>query len=261
MPIKFTNVLQGLSIFFSGLSILNDSLDDESPKKKSTRRVARYPRTRRYIPASARRFGAVYGDPVEAAVRKTAQELKSQPVVKTEVSPRNIHDRVRYIDKMIRKYREDPRIREIGAAILTKKCAGRGGKYEGSWCVAEKDWYGEIDAVFSELRKRVRFTRDVISKDTYQSPKRTIAQFNIGDCDDFTISLGSVLQSVGYPLKIRIIQTVPNDDFNHVYLMVGVPPMAPRDWIAADASVPEPLGFQAPSDIVIKVRDYTVKST
>ena len=44
------------------------------------------------------------------------------------------------------------------------------------------------------------------------------------DCDDYVILLGSCLQSIGYPVVLRVIQTNDSDDWNHIYLLAGLPP-------------------------------------
>jgi len=149
---------------------------------------------------------------------------------------------------MIRKYCEDRRIREIASDILARRC-GKG------WCIPEKDWITEVKTVFNALKNgkyAIRYTRDPSKKDLFVSPVRTILQYRIGDCDDLTIALGAVLCHIGYPLKLKVIQTTGYKDFNHIYLLVGIPPMRPQKWLAADLSVNMPLGFQAPPDKIIR---------
>lgn len=183
--------------------------------------------------------------------KKQAKKLKRIPVKVTELSPKSTKDRVKYIKNRIIKDSRSPKIREIASKILARKCGD-------DWCVKEKDYIGEINAVYSALRSQVRYTRDPLDRDLNVSAERTISQYKIGDCDDYTIVGGAILRHVGYPLKIRVIQTNGNDDFNHVYLTVGVPPSNPDKWIPVDASVGAGIGFQAPPQIVIKYADYEV---
>jgi len=79
-------------------------------------------------------------------------------------------------------------------------------------------------------------------------------------CDDYTITLGAMLESIGYPVKARVIQTVESPDFDHIYLMVGIPPHseAPR-WLALDASVSgKKPGWQPPHHMVKRYKDFPI---
>ncbi len=226
MANKVDAILEGLALLFNALSFANRSM------RRST--------------------GESFGDILGKIISKEKEQLaRVPPRAKVYKAGSDIEGRVSHIVKMIRKYREDPRIRDIASAILTKRCGD-------SWCVPEKDWLAELEAVFKAIKKNIRYTRDIVSKVTFVSPVRTLAQYHIGDCDDLTIALGSILGHIGYPVKLRVIQTVGNKDYNHIYLLAGIPPSRPTKWVAMDASVNKPMGFQAPREIVIKYRDFMV---
>lgn len=201
--------------------------------------------------------GPTFGEAVESVFGKSQADLKKKPAKVKYLSAGNMDKRVDFIRQRIHKDSEDPRIREMVAGILSRKC-GKNGHGAGQWCVREKDWLGEIDAIFTEFKKNVRYTRDPRRRDMYGSAPRTIFQWHIGDCDCLAIGLGAMLYHAGHPLKIRIIHTQGNKTYNHVYLLVGIPPSNPSKWIAADPSLDKPLGSQAPASIVIKHKDYKV---
>jgi hypothetical protein len=172
---------------------------------------------------------------------------------KMQVKTYTVHDiaqRVGYIIQMIRKGRDNPTVRQRTVQILSQKC-GR------EWCVPEKDWPAEVEAIFKAVREHIRYTRDTYGKDLFQHPVRTF-QFGGADCDDYTIVLGSMLQSVGYPVRARVIRTTDADDWNHIYLLVGLPPRAPARWVPLDASVNKPPGWEAPRSMVADMRDFNV---
>jgi len=223
---QFAEIIEGLAIIFGGISFISRKLSEENGAE----------------------FGDVIGKFMSA---KDEREIESVPVKSRTYRPKNMDDRVKLIVAMIHKYREHPKIREIAAGIINKKCNGK-------WCINEKDWINEVSSVYDAVRERVRYVRDVANKDTYVNPVRTLGQFKIADCDDYSVTLGSLLQSIGYPLRVRIIQSLGNDDYNHVYLMVGIPPSNPRYWIPADASMNWRFGKQAPKEIVMKKKDYEV---
>jgi len=77
-------------------------------------------------------------------------------------------------------------------------------------------------------------------------------------CDDYTITMGALLQSIGYPIKLRVIQTTDADDWNHIYLAVGIPPGHPQAWMPLDASVDRPAGWEPPRSMIKRLKDYEV---
>jgi hypothetical protein len=75
-------------------------------------------------------------------------------------------------------------------------------------------------------------------------------ELRAGDCDDMTILLGSLLESIGHP--VRLVLTGPDPLrpglFSHIYLEVNLR----GDWIPCDATMPHPLGW-APRALVKQV--------
>jgi len=102
------------------------------------------------------------------------------------------------------------------------------------------------------------------------------ADWTVHNCDDSVIALGSMLMAVGHPVRMRVIATrkpgVPDSQasWSHIYLLTPSAfddPSAP--WIAVDASMNKPLGWEAPgakevaatgkpAGIVARVRDFTL---
>jgi hypothetical protein len=70
--------------------------------------------------------------------------------------------------------------------------------------------------------------------------------------------MGSALQSIGYPIKLRIVQTKGAPDFNHIFMLAGLPPRAPTKWVPLDASVNKPAGWHPPHKMLSKIKDYDV---
>jgi transglutaminase-like putative cysteine protease len=180
---------------------------------------------------------------IRKRVRTTSRKVTKRSVSSAE-------DRVFYVRKMIRIYKTDPDVRRLTAAILSRRC-GR------SWCIKEKDWANEVRAIFKFVRDQVRYTRDPDGVDTYQSPLVAL-ESGAADCDCYVILLGSMLQSVGYPIQCRIIQLNGASTYGHIYLLVGMPPTKPTGWVPLDTSVDEPPGFQAPPYMVSKWKDFPV---
>ncbi len=216
------HVIVGVGSIIAGLSELRNGFQKQSP---------------------LRGFGNKFELP-------SAKELAGKPFKARVHTVGHIDSRVSYIIDTIKKGRKDPRMRAFAVSAVSKKCGNR-------WCVPERDWWGEVRQLFGAIRENVRYIRDIHNLDTFQSPSRTL-QFGGGDCDDYTITLGSALQSIGYPIKIRIVQSKDSPDYNHIFLLVGMPPRGPRGWYSLDASMNKPAGWHPPKEMLAKIKDYDV---
>ena len=132
--------------------------------------------------------------------------------------------------QLIDEGKKDPVVHELAANILRKAR------------VRAFDWQGEVRAIYAAVKRNVRFTRDIRGKETLHAA-REIIRLQIGDCDDFTILLCALLETVGVRTRIKTIAgdgRAP-DTFTHVF------PEALVDgkWIAVDAARRHPaLGRQ-----------------
>lgn len=149
-------------------------------------------------------------------------------VSKKKVSVKNIDQRVSYIKKLILEGKEDSRIRALALQIVDD--AG----------VAGREHVAEIRAIFDYVQQNVTFRSDVAGIESFQDANLTLTEWQAGDCDDFVIALGSLLGSIGYAVKIKVV-AVGSLTFNHVYLLAEVPR---GRWIAVDASVNKPMGWE-----------------
>lgn len=150
-------------------------------------------------------------------------------------------DRVELIARNIQKGRIDPSVHTFAAMALAQRCGDR-------WCIQPRDWAGEVQQLGRAVQDRVRYTLDTFNIDTYRTPGRTL-QMAIGDCDDMAALGGAALQAVGYPIRIKVIQMTGQNDFHHIYLMVGLPPHDPRNWIPFDPTNDTPVGAE-PAGII-----------
>ncbi len=108
--------------------------------------------------------------------------------------------------------------------------------------VAAYDGRGETKALFDFVQQNIRYTRDPFGYEWVQSVVPTLVMGH-GDCDCHTVLLGSLLMSVGYPVRIVIAGSAPGK-FHHVFLEVqyrtpeGIPV-----WAYLDSTIPEGKGF------------------
>jgi transglutaminase-like putative cysteine protease len=132
--------------------------------------------------------------------------------------------------QLIDEGKKDPVVHELAANILRQAR------------VRAFDWPGEVRAIYAAVKRNVRFTRDIRGKETLHSA-REIIRLQIGDCDDFTILLCALLETVGVRTRIK---TIAGDGrapevFTHVFPEASVN----GKWIAVDAARRQPaLGRQ-----------------
>ena len=115
--------------------------------------------------------------------------------------------------------------------------------------IRAKDYLGEIRALFEWVQQNVRYTKDPFRLEVLHSAKR-ILELRAGDCDDMTILLGAMLESIGHPTRLVIVGPTPlrPDLFSHIYLEV----YHKGRWIPLDATMPFPMGW-APRTFVKKI--------
>lgn len=172
------------------------------------------------------------------------------PLKFQEVRVKTITERVAKLHEQMAKGVRDPAVYKLAREILSKKCGS-------SWCVPEHDHAGECVALFNAVRERVRYTLDPTFFDAFQNPKKTL-ELKTGDCDDETSLLGAMLLSTGFSVKSRVVQTVGQTSWNHIYIMAIKSPEMPN-WMALDLAVSQPAGWEVPAKLVIKKKDFEVQ--
>lgn len=200
---------------------------------------------------------------------------------------KDIDTRVGFIGELIRKGSLSPDLRERTVELLATKCDsfGRVDPNGGQWCHKEKDCLSEVKAIFTAIRDprskyAIRYTRDAMLADVFTAPERTLLKTHGGDCDDYVITLGSMLMSVGHPVRLRVIATKRDGvedstaPWSHIYLLTPTTFDNPKAkwipmWVSVDGSMDKPLGWEAPgasemaktgkpSGMVARVKDYTL---
>lgn len=115
--------------------------------------------------------------------------------------------------------------------------------------IRAKDYLGEMKALFEWVQRNVRYTKDPFRLEVLHSARR-ILELRAGDCDDMTILLGALLESIGHPTRLVIVGPTPlrPDLFSHIYLEA----YHKGRWIPLDATMPFPMGW-APQTFVKQV--------
>ena len=110
--------------------------------------------------------------------------------------------------------------------------------------VPQYDRKGEIIALHGFVRDAIRYTSDPIDFELVRTP-RAVLEMGVGDCDDKSILLASLLRCIGRPARFVAVQMRGQCCFSHVYVET---PMG-RRWICLETIKPVPAGWQ-PAGVV-----------
>lgn len=108
---------------------------------------------------------------------------------------------------------------------------------------AQKDWIGELKSLHGFVRDQIRYVKDIRGVETVQTPDATL-RIKAGDCDDKSVLLASLLESIGHPTRFVAIGFAP-DDYAHVYVETRVG----NKWIPLETTEPVEIGWAAPNSV------------
>jgi len=107
----------------------------------------------------------------------------------------------------------------------------------------QKDWFNELKVSQQFVRDKIRYVKDVRGVETVQTPDVTL-QIKAGDCDDKSVLLASLLESIGHPTRFVAIGFKP-DDYVHVYVESRIG----TKWIPMETTEPVDIGWSPPGVI------------
>lgn len=128
---------------------------------------------------------------------------------------------VALISRNIGQGRTTPEVRRLAVALLNQAHVQRG------------DGAAEITTLFDFVRSRLRYVPDPVDTE-FVGDALAVLEIGGGDCDDLAVLLGSLLESIGHRVRVKISSEYPDQDFSHVYLEV----FHSGEWIPLDPSAP-----------------------
>ena len=105
----------------------------------------------------------------------------------------------------------------------------------------QKDFAGEVDALYYFVQNNIRYVRDVNGIETVQTPIKTL-ELRSGDCDDKSTLLAALLQSIGFDTRFHAMGFRRNT-INHVLLEVQLD----GQWIPLETTEPVMMGWSPPN--------------
>lgn len=135
------------------------------------------------------------------------------------------HTTLKLMAGLVSRFKRDPLMRDTAISLV----AG----------LRPRDWSGEARAIYEYVRDRIRYTRDVSGVETLQTPPVTM-ELEAGDCDDKSVLLATLLESVGHPTRFVATGYRDPQSFSHVY----VETLLGTKWIPLDATTNQPFGWE-----------------
>lgn len=133
---------------------------------------------------------------------------------------------LRRMREIVREAKKHPLIRAQAVAIVQR--------------VPAKNWPAEAAAVQDWVRQHIRYTRDVLGVETLQTPAYLL-RVRAGDCDDHSMLVAALLESIGHPTRFVAIGARPGV-YSHVFCETRLG----YQWRALETTAPLPFG-RAPS--------------
>jgi transglutaminase-like putative cysteine protease len=132
--------------------------------------------------------------------------------------------------KLARAGCRDPAVIQVASALVRD--------------LPQYDRRGEIVALHGFVRDAIRYTSDPIDFELVRTP-RAVLEMGVGDCDDKSILLASLLRSIGRPARYVAIRMYGQPAFSHVYVETPYG----KHWIALETIKPVPAGWE-PSGVI-----------
>lgn len=105
----------------------------------------------------------------------------------------------------------------------------------------QKDYVNEIRAIHRFVRDNIRYTRDIRGAETLQFPEITMKE-RAGDCDDKSVLLASLLESINTPTRFVAVGYQPGE-FCHVLVEARVG----SSWIPIETTEYQDIGWYPPN--------------
>ncbi len=106
----------------------------------------------------------------------------------------------------------------------------------------QKDFRAEVRALWKFVRDNIRYVRDIRGVETIQMPDITL-EMGQGDCDDKSVLLAAMLESLGHPTRFKALAFEPGR-YSHVLIETKIG--GAGAWVPLETTEPVPFGWQPP---------------
>lgn len=150
-----------------------------------------------------------------------------------------IRQTLKIMCKLQREWRKDPGIRELAARLVRNLPQG--------------DKSGSVRQLHAFVRDHIRYTNDIEGVETIQTPRATL-ELEIGDCDDKSVLLGSLLGAIGLKVRFVALGFGPVENYSHVLPQVRLG----RGWYYLETIKPVPAGW-SPDNVKWRLEAHSTR--
>jgi hypothetical protein len=156
-------------------------------------------------------------------------------------------DTVQVMKRMAREYSRHPIVKRLATNILHHQN------------IPSHHYLREAQAIGRFVQQHVRYVKDPVGTESLQAPDMMIramadAGYVMGDCDDMSLLIASLLMSIGIRPKFRTVRYKGDSGpFNHIYVVVYENNIADTmmpgrvQRLVIDAIIKDrPIGFEIP---------------
>jgi transglutaminase-like putative cysteine protease len=138
--------------------------------------------------------------------------------------------------KLAREGTKDPGIIQLASALVRD--------------VPQYDRVGEVAALHAFVRDAISYKNDPIDLELLRTA-RAVAEMGVGDCDDKSILLASLLRAIGRPARFVAVALNGDSAFSHVYVET---PLGKR-WRVLETIKPVEVGW-SPKNVTKKMQAH-----
>lgn len=139
-----------------------------------------------------------------------------------------VRQTLKTMSRIVNQFKTDRQVRETALSIVRD--------------LPEKKWLTEVSKILLWVQTQIRYVKDVNGVETLHTPPE-IFRLRQGDCDDKSILLASMLESIGHPTRFIAVGFEPKK-FSHVLVETRIG----GKWIKLDPITKWPVG-QGPQGV------------
>lgn len=163
---------------------------------------------------------------------QTGAPLRPQRLIAIPAGKAGILVTLKLMRALVRDFKKHPKIRQTALDLVCD--------------LPPKSWGTEIRTLYYFVRDEIRFVRDINGVETVHTPI-ALLEIRQGDCDDKSVLLAALLESIGHPTRFVAVGRRP-EVFEHVYVETKMG----SQWVALDAAEPKYPGW-APQNMVARL--------
>lgn len=130
------------------------------------------------------------------------------------------------MSRLVRAFKKDPGVREVACKLVRN--------------LSQYDRVGEVKALHAFVRDCIRYTNDITDVETLQTPRATL-ELGVGDCDDKSTLLATLLEAIGRPTRFAALGF--SDNGAHTHVLVEVRSGKSGRWIPLETIKPVEAGW------------------